>query len=384
MKKEMNKGITKRIVVICSLCLALIVALGAFSFAWIQNYGEVGTATITTGKMLYKITMYRVAGNSVTSTVLFDTGTLTSPGPDAVASEGTEVLTKNIDNTELRVDKNEEIFFIIQKYDESIDFDVAITFDKDGLASESAYQNVGQIKYWFYDDSEQLATYSGTDKINSYVKGAPIDDNKFDPSLSTVWTKIQKTTLSDKEYASIRFKLDSNATFDQYFEGEKIPFRVKFCIAQKDKLPEQADKVQTHYVTNGAELYNVMQNYGFNDEIIITRNNEVLEVDYTDYGDLVFTRPCKLTLIRATLKIKGNLSFSYMYDGAFTVDTVSDGHIFVNNNDLGSAGNLRIDLPNGKIELKGANNDNLGKADIYVAGMLSANASKDIPYHIRV
>ena len=377
MKKEMNKGITKRIVVICSLCLALIVALGAFSFAWIQNYGEVGTATITTGKMLYKITMYRVAGNSVTSTVLFDTGTLTSPGPDAVATEGTEVLTKNIDNTELRVDKNEEVFFIIQKYDESIDFDVAITFDKDGLASESAYQNVGQIKYWFYDDSEQLATYSGTDKIDSYVKGAPIDDNKFDPSLSTVWTKIQKTTLSDKEYASIRFKLDSNATFDQYFEGEKIPFRVKFCIAQKDKLPEQADKVQTHYVTNGAELYNVMQNYGFNDEIIITRNNEVLEVDYTDYGDLVFTRPCKLTLIRSTLKIKGNLSFSYMYDGAFTVDTVSDGHIFVNNNDLGSAGNLRIDLPNGKIELKGANNDNLGKADIYVAGMLSANASKD-------
>jgi hypothetical protein len=65
-----------------------------------------------------------------------------------------------------------------------------------------------------------------------------------------------------------------------------------------------------------------------------------------------------------------------MYGGKFTLNTVSDGHIKIENNN-NSAGNFRIDLPNTTIDLLGANNDAAGKADIYVEGDFTANASKE-------
>ena len=315
MKKEKNKGIAKRLVVICSLAIALIVALGAFSFAWLQNYGTVGTATITTGKMLYKITMYRVENGEIQGApkVLLDT-----TNPDESVSqteeagiEGNNVLTADISDTVIKIDnkRKESIFFVIEKDADSIDFDVSISFENDGLSKSANYDNIGQMKYWLYDDSASLAENYGND-VASYVKNSSADAAKANPSLNTLWTKIEKTTLSDKSVASLRFELDTNAAQDVPFEDDEIPFRIKFCIAQKDKLPEQADKAQTHYVKTSNELYDVMQSYGFNDEIIITGDSGIAEIDYSEHGDLVFTRPCKLTLIRANLIVKGNVSFS--------------------------------------------------------------------------
>ena len=77
MKKGMNKGSAKRVVIILSLCLALLIALGAFSFAWIRNYVDVDNLEVTTGKMLYNFKLYRVNGDKVTF--------LASCGKDAIA-----------------------------------------------------------------------------------------------------------------------------------------------------------------------------------------------------------------------------------------------------------------------------------------------------------
>ena len=60
MKKKLNKGSAKRVIVIVALSLALLVALGAFSFAWIRNYVDVDNVEVTTGKMLYNFKLYRV------------------------------------------------------------------------------------------------------------------------------------------------------------------------------------------------------------------------------------------------------------------------------------------------------------------------------------
>ena len=369
MKKEKNNGIAKRIVIIVSLCLALLIALGAFSFAWIRNYGDVGTATITTGKMLYSIKMYRVQDGEIKETVpLFDT---TENGKDAQDSEiEGKTLTTDISATEINVNKAQELFFVVEKHEDSIDFDVSMSFDNTGLADASKYDSIGSINYQLYDDvSDSLKNASD---IETYVKSDT--ENQGDQrALSTIWGRLQETHLEgSQKYACIRLKLDSNANVGPDFPGGDIPFRIKFCVAQKDKLPEGGDQTQVYYVDNDKALYDAMQAYSFNDEIVITQS-----IDYKNYGDLIFTRPCKLTLIRSTLEITGNLSFSYMYDGASVLDTVSDGHIVVKKNSSDAAGNFRIDLPNAKIELKGANNDAANKADIYVEGEFSANASVD-------
>ena len=58
MKKEKSRGSAKRLIIILSLTLALIIALGAFSFAWIRNYVAVDSLGIQTGKLLYDIKVY--------------------------------------------------------------------------------------------------------------------------------------------------------------------------------------------------------------------------------------------------------------------------------------------------------------------------------------
>lgn len=73
MKKEKNNGSAKRLIIILSLTLALLVALGAFSFAWIRNYVDVDSLDVTTGKMRYNFKMYRIENGAIVESLLFDT-----------------------------------------------------------------------------------------------------------------------------------------------------------------------------------------------------------------------------------------------------------------------------------------------------------------------
>ena len=373
MKKEMNKGSAKRLVIILSLCLALLIALGAFSFAWIRNYVDVDNVEITTGKMLYKFKLYRVVDGKVTSVPFLDTTTT----PDFDKSNSEERLEKNLtENPLINIDVDEEVFFVIEKDPNSIDFDVALTFDNDGRPEN--FENIGQIEYKLINDSDALSDVVVSDKLSdadyqaaleSYLKN-PGDNTAKTEKLSNIWNVAQKASLEGgQKYAVIRLKLSKAPGVSHDLENRSFPFRVSFCVAQKDALPDD-ENVDKFYVDNKDELADVMGKYGFNDEIYITDNIP----DYN--GDLVFTRPCKITLIRSTLTIHGNLVFSYMYGDKFELNTLSDGHINVLKN--GSVdGNFQIDLPNTTIELIGANNDVNGKADIYVEGSFTANTSKN-------
>ena len=364
MKKEKNNGSAKRLIIILSLCLALLVALGAFSFAWIRNYIDVDNLEVTTGKMLYNFKLYRVENGVLKPVTFFDT----NDSADAAAGNSEAKLEKNlgIEKPLVNIDNGEEIFFVIEKYDDSIEFDVAISFDNDGLPQNFEY--IGQMNYAMFDDSAALEGVSSQEALETYLKSPTANSAKAE-NLGNIWKTVQKTSLEgDQKYALIRLKLSKNATSSADLEGSSFPFRIGFCVAQKDALPDDM-KVDKFYVDDVPTLENAMQNYGFGDEIYFTE-----DVNYT--GDLVFTRPCTITFIRSTLTVKGNLVFSYMYGGKFVVNTVSDGHIRIEKNNS-SGGNFQIDLPDTTIELSGANNDAAGKADIYVEGEFTANASKN-------
>ena len=364
MKKKLNSSSAKRVVIIVSLCLALLIALGAFSFAWIRNYVDVDNVEITTGKMLYNFKLYRVKNGVVTPITFFDTNT----AADAQAGNSEAKLEKDLGTNApvINIDEGEEVFFVIEKYNDSIDFDVAISFDNDGRPENFEY--IGQMNYAMMDDSSSLSAATSQAALEAYLK-APSANTAKAENLGNIWNTVEKTSLSgNQKYACIRLKIQKNAGASADLEGSSFPFRIGFCVAQKDALPDDM-KVDKFYVEDITTLENAMQNYGFGDEIYITQ-----DVNYT--GDLVFTRPCTITLIRATLTLKGNLVFSYMYGDKFILNTVSDGHInIVKNNNTG--GNLQIDLPDTTIEIAGANNDAEGKADIYVEGSFTANASKN-------
>ena len=367
MKKQKNNGSAKRFIIILSLSLALLMIIGVVSFAWIRNYVDVDTLEIKSGKMLYNVKLYR-ASNPENPIVFFDT----KDKNDSKDAESDKRLEREINNAIIDIDDGEEVFFVVQKYPESIDFDFAISFEKDGI-NDKSFDYIGHMNFAMYDDSAKF-NESG---LTNYFKN--LNSNKNDVAgvnLGNIWNTIQESSVhGTQEYACIRLQLNRKpeATSAE-FEDSSFPFRIGFCIAQKGALPSN-DGVDRYYVDDPKALEDAMQKYGFNDEIYITQN-----VDYT--GDLVFTRPCTITLIRSKLRVKGNIIFSYMYGGKFTVNTVSDGHIIVENN-AGAGGNFRIDLPDTTIELVGSNNDPVEtnnwknvNSDIYIEGSFTANASK--------
>ena len=363
MKKEKNNGSAKRLIIILSLTLALLVALGAFSFAWIRNYVDVDSLDVTTGKMRYNFKMYRIENGAIVESSLFDTKNATDSN-DA-ESEAEPKLERELKNSLVNIDNGEEIFFVIEKYDDSIDFDVAISFDYDGLPQ--TYEYIGQMNYAMYDATKEINGVNSQEALEAYIK-APGTNAANPVNLGNIWNNVTKASVEgNQKYACVRLKLAKNEGASADLEGKSFPLKVGFCVAQKGALPDDM-KVDKFYVDDVTTLENAMQNYGFGDEIYITQ-----DVNYT--GDLVFTRPCSVTLIRSTLTLKGNLIFSYMYGGKFVLNTVSDGHIKIEKN-KGAGGNFKIDLPDTTIEIAGANNDAAGKADIYVEGAFTANASK--------
>ena len=371
MKKEMNSGSAKRLIIIISLCLVALVAFGAFSFAWIRNYVDVDTLEIKSGKMLYNFKLYRVS-DPTKPIVFFDTNNpkdaLEAESADEGYQSGAKKIEREINNAIIDIEDGEEVFFVIEKYEDSIDFDVALTFNKDGIDDKS-FENIGEMSFAMYDDSEAYNSNAA-----GYFSSLASNPNKGAvKNLGNIWTTIQETSVAgEQQYACVRLKLNKNAV-DATFEDNSFPFRIGFCIAQKGALPDN-DYTDRYYVDDVTSLEEAMQQYGVNDEIYITQS-----VKYT--GDLVFTRPCTVTLIRSTLTVTGNVTFSYMYGGIFALNTVSDGHVVVQKNQ-GAGGHFRVDLPNTTLELVGANNDPTDttdirniKGDIYIEGNFTANAS---------
>ena len=117
MKTKTNKSSAKRLIVILSLSLALLIAAGALSYAWIRNYIHVNNLDLQTGKMEYNVTLYRVKGDKITSTVLFDTKNDPDNKAESVTTEINSIKKDlGTENSIIDVINGEEVFFIIEKY----------------------------------------------------------------------------------------------------------------------------------------------------------------------------------------------------------------------------------------------------------------------------
>ena len=364
MKKEKSRGSAKRLIIILSLTLALIIALGAFSFAWIRNYVSVDSLGIQTGKLLYDIKIYDGNGKELSDV-------FTTPADN---SNSTDEIVKAID-ANLEINDSIEFFFVIKKYAESIDFDVALSFDWDKREGAN-YDYVGQPEYSMYDASSEISSGVTFSNITAnYISNAGDGTYLTFEPLTSIFDKTQKTSLSGDgdDYACIRLKITvpegktSPDILDKIFHLE-----TRFCVAQTGAL-DDGGAIETIRVTDTASLKDAMASYGYGDTIYIESSDPARPITYD--GDLVFTRPCKVVLVRTTLEITGNLIFSYIYDDYFELSTAADGHIKVMKNGAGDGGHFQIELPNATMKLTGANNVAEGKADVYVDGNFTANAS---------
>ena len=367
MKKEKSRGSAKRLIIILSLTLALIIALGAFSFAWIRNYVVVDKLGIQTGKLLYDIKVYD--GNGTKLSDVF-----TTPTDDSNSTGETVKIT----DTDLQIKDSTELFFVIKKHADSIDFDVALSFDWDRSEGVN-YDYVGQLEYSMYDASSELPTSADFDNIGAEYITDAVDTKYPEPGekLTSIFDKTQKTSLSGEtdKYACIRLRItvpEGETNID--LSDKNFHLKTKFCVAQTGALDDDG-AIETIRVTDTASLKDAMASYGYGDTIYIESSDPARPI--THDGDLVFTRPCKVVLVRTTLEITGNLIFSYIYDDYFELSTAADGHIKVMKNGAGDGGHFQIELPNATMKLTGANNVAEGKADVYVDGNFTANASTD-------
>lgn len=366
MKKEKSRGSAKRLIIILSLSLALIIALGAFSFAWIRNYVSVDSLGIQTGKLLYDIKVYDGNGNKLSDV-------FTTPTDDSNSTGETVKIT----DTDLQIKDSTELFFVIKKHADSIDFDVALSFDWDRSEGVN-YDYVGQLEYSMYDASSEVPSSADFDNIGTYITTA-VDTNypELGEKLTSIFDKTQDTSLSGETdaYACIRLKItvpEGETNID--LSDKNFHLKTKFCVAQTGAL-DDGGAIETIRVTDTASLKDAMASYGYGDTIYIESSDPARPI--THDGDLVFTRPCKVVLVRTTLEITGNLIFSYIYDDYFELSTAADGHIKVMKNGAGDGGHFQIELPNATMKLTGANNVAEGKADVYVDGNFTANASTD-------
>lgn len=388
METKKNKSSAKRIITIVCLSLALLIALGAFSFAWIRNNLEFAESEISAGKMRYKLMMYyKGSDGKIVSEELFSTETDTEGQSQ---SDKLISVRQDLENkTFIDIAEGNEVFFVVEKLDNSIDFDISLSFDMHGISNKdtidkalSAGQNLTDIQkkeQYNYIGSMDFRLKNDTDKLSSVLNdglgidgyiGNPGDNTAVAESLGYIWDVAEKARLEgDQNFACIRFAINKKAGVPADLDGYKFKLRTKLCVAQKDGLPEDVENKKTVIeVKDKDQLAKAMKEYGFNDEIRVTSS-------FTYSGDLVFTRPCTFTLNRATLTVKGNVVFSYMYDGEFALNTASEGQLrILKNSDAG--GFFKIDLAEASMELIGANNSASGKADIYVENDFTANAAQ--------
>ncbi len=365
---KMSK-MNRKTVAIISLALVFVITVTAISFAWFQNYVDVKGTTVKTGRMLYNF--YICAKDSEGNlTFITPEGADTEELTATYVSDSSKVqdsVSVTSEKIEIAPDKPSEFFFIIEKLDGSIDFDVSIAFDNDGF-DPAVYDYVGSYQYGMYDDSNALCTEND---IANYLSGAVVGEgqNAELTSFGNIWDDLQKGSVNtQKRFACIRMHLDMPQNTTPQAAGQTIPLRVNLCTAQTGALPGEEGRNQVRVETVD-QLVDFMNDYKPGDEIIITKS-----INYT--GDLLFTRPCTITVMQSTLTVYGNVLLSYIYDDAYKVNTSANGHIQVLKNN-GVAGNFEVDVPNCSLELEGLNNIANGKADLYVEGNLTISASRD-------
>lgn len=394
MKAKTNRRASKTIIIV-ALVLVLLTLVSTMSYAWIRNYVSVEKIEMTTGKMLYRVSLVQKnSSGDFVVTELFDTGT-----DNAKKVETIEVAIKNSAG-KIDVEAGKEVFFVVQKYNDSIDLDATVSFEKDGNPAD--YEYMGQTWFKMEDVSSQLSlTAASTDAqiataVSQLVTSNQNFDEASDENMNTIWDVAQRmrSLENTNSISVVRMKFfEKNETKAPSGTSQTFPLKIKFAVAQKGGFEEGGQRwdVKTY-----AQLKQFMDEYNINDELYLNIDTSS-DVDIVWDGDMVFSRPCKITLVRTTLQINGNLIFSYDYDGKYVLNTISEGHIKVmktviatetstsaetgstntgTETVISTGGNFQIELPNSAIDLKGANNAATGMADVYVEGDFEVSAAK--------
>ncbi|MBE6605022.1 MAG: hypothetical protein E7639_04895 [Ruminococcaceae bacterium] len=394
MQVKNKSSIRIRVVSIVALLAVLIALSVVLSFAWFQNNIDVEGTGVTTGKMLYEFKGYHydAAGDLISdfnySTADGENGTQES---DSVNLNSVNPTSPLAHFTPIDALTQGQSFFTVSRLEGSIDFDVALTFDLEGLAATDAGGNtllgangaamnyINNMWFKFYDESGALIAYMGTagNTVDGYIastegtdetaaKLTKTEDIKNLSEILGVYITGKLQGANDQFIIRMVYGWNTGVLAPQHTDV-RIPIRVNLNVAQVGALGGEGTS-QTVRVTTAEELRAALDNYMPGDTIVIGS-------DMTYVGDIIIARPVDLMMLGSTLTIQGNLSYVYMYEETFKINTQGGGQLVIKKNTNGLGGNLIADLPASALELIGTNSDEAGKADVYIEGDLRVRAS---------
>ena len=92
------------------------------------------------------------------------------------------------------------IFFVIERYDDSIAFDVAISFDNDGRPEN--FNSIGQMNFALKDDSEAISGISSQAALEAYLKAPNVNDAQT-KNLGNIWNTVQRAFYYTSHYSRL-------------------------------------------------------------------------------------------------------------------------------------------------------------------------------------
>lgn len=375
---------TKKLIVIISLLLVMLLLIGAMTYAWFRNIIQVQGAMMNTGKFQYEFAGYHTDNNGElktdfanstqveTDTFNKDTGEGFSPIPT------TETLTASSGcSTIVTTRSSGNLYFVVHKLENSVDLEVSIK-----LAAElNDLDAVGGFWYKIYevsgDSTDKNDPIYSSDNVLDAIESNVLNENlginntsvKTEENFVNIRTEIRTEELSDNDYWCFRLSYGQkpNATLGAYSTGEGVAIRAELCVAQVGGL-EGMETQKVIPVKTAAQLEAALTTYTA-DAVIRVQG----DITY-DHGDMILNRPVSLEIVGGTLTIKGNLRFVYAFEGKFCVNTSQNGTLkVVRMDDAPMGGNIYADIPHSSIEFAGMNMDS--HQDVIVQGDLSVDAS---------
>ncbi len=360
---------SKKILLSTVTASLLIVALAVVSFAWFINNYKMGGINVSTGNIGLTLTTYA-----------YRDGTTTKIDSTSAADKGDCFVSGDYAYSDIDINKPATFFVKIEKNDDSLDFGYGLNIYLEGLmqsaqqkvgAEDSAVVYAGGFWYDIVKVEPNIGNGKETDALSALV--TPLG-NEIKPSLGTINDFVHTGKLTkDATTAYYKVTVGKNASTENVPEYTGKKLRMHASVSATQGNYEEASKNEIYEVRSVDELVSAIADYkpgaiiNIREDILIAR-------------DLVFNRPVNLYVKdRKTLSVMGNFVYSFNSTEDCVIDTTGGGKIVVTQY-LGSGGNFQISTPSSKITLKGSNNLNVGRGDIYVQRnvTLAANYNKGV------
>ncbi len=397
--KEHGHGFTKRTKLICLIvCSVLLVAsiVGA-TFAWFRGVISAPGGEVHTAKISVSSVGYSVSGTSVDPAS--QTGGFGYQNIYKGKLDGTNAVARRVENKVASLGQTSIVgkddmytaLYIVKRDLKSVDIDVQFTF-----TIENPDDDLAGFTYYLANVTDEvdlsgitLPEISGDDtpvnvdsvdglkdRLDAYLKSdqGQINEEEFNRSpkqlanLGGDFSRGTITAAGEKDYAVIRLSVkrgDTTENLPQYTDKNYI-INGELTVAQVGALSgEPAGNV--HDVYNLGDLQKALKEYVSGDRIRILSSISVS-------GDVNFPRPVTVEVISSTFTVRGNLRFTYAYEGTYKLDLTQTGQLVVAQ-EGGAGGNFYMDTPQCKVDLVGSGSREPSAGDIYLTGDVRANVS---------